>query len=122
MGTRMMHRAPAAASTPGSKLDVSSKSSYKGLSQMNVNDMYNTLPKCFTMELAVKTKVNKDQAEVERRKILTQEKTPTELGNIGSISELPIPSALQNIFAKSDAPEKPQRKSVQEKRKRNLTT
>ena len=29
--TRMMHRAPAVASTPGSKLDVSSKSSYKGL-------------------------------------------------------------------------------------------
>jgi len=126
--TRMMHRAPAVASTPGSKLDVSSKSSYKGLSQMNVNDMYNTLPKCFTMELAVKTKVNKDQAEVERRKILTQEKTPTELGNIGSISELPIPSALQNLFTRSEAPEKsekpekPKRKNMEEKRKRNLTT
>merc|ERR1711942_5134 len=97
--TRMMNRAPGAASTPGSKLDISSKASTKASSKMN-----------------------KDQEEASRRQKLTQEKTPTELGNIGSISELPIPSALQNIFAKSDAPEKPQRKSVQEKRKRNLTT
>merc|ERR1712096_199480 len=66
--------------------------------------------------------MGKNQEEASRRQKLTQEKSPTELGNIGSISELPIPSALQNIFAKSDAPEKPQRKSVQEKRKRNLTT
>jgi len=120
--TRMMNRAPGAASTPGSKLDISSKTSTKASSKMNVNDMYSTLPKSLTMELAVTTKVNKNQEEASRRQKLTQEKTPTELGNIGSISELPIPSALQNIFAKSDAPEKPQRKSVQEKRKRNLTT
>merc|ERR1712180_264688 len=120
--TRMMNRAPGAVSTPGSKLDISSKTSTKASSKMNVNDMYSTLPKSLTMELAVTTKVNKNQEEASRRQKLTREKTPTELGNIGSISELPIPSALQNIFAKSDAPEKPQRKSEQEKRKRNLTT
>jgi len=125
--TRMMNRTPAA-STPGSKLDVSSKSSTKGLSKMNINDMYSTLPKSLTMELAVTTKVNKNPEEVERRMKLTQEKTPTELGNIGSLADLPIPSALQNIFGKSDAPdapdapEKPQRKNIEEKRKRNLTT
>jgi len=124
--TRMMSRAPAApsaaASTPGSKLDITSKNSTKASSKMNVNDMYSTLPRSLTMELAVTTKVNKDQGEAERRQKLTQEKTPTELGNIGSLSELPIPSALQNLFAKSDAPEKPKRKNMQEKRKRNLTT
>jgi len=120
--TRMMNRPPGAASTPGSKLDISSKNSTKASSKMNVNDMYSTLPKSLTMELAVTTKVNKNQEEAYRRQQLTQEKTPTELGNIGSISELPIPSALQNIFAKSDAPEKPERKNAQEKRKRNLTT
>ena len=79
--------------------------------------MYSTLPRSLTRELAVTTKVNKDQGEAERRQKLTQEKTPTELGNIGSLSELPIPSALQNLFAKSDAPEKPQRKNMAEKRK-----
>jgi len=126
--TRMMNRTPAAASTPSSKLDVSSKSSSKGMSKVNVNDMFSTLPKVLTMELSVKTKINKDQDEVERRKKLIGEKSPTELGNIGSISDLPIPSALQNIFTRSDAPnaaakpEKPKRKNIEEKRKRNLTT
>merc|ERR1711874_710447 len=107
---------------PASTAASGDKQTSRTPSKMNVNDMYSTLPKSLTMELAVTTKVNKNQEEAYRRQQLTQEKTPTELGNIGSISELPIPSALQNIFAKSDAPEKPQRKSVQEKRKRNLTT
>merc|ERR1711957_434560 len=107
----MGNRTPAAASTPSSKLDISSK----GRSKVNVNDMFSTLPKVLTMELSVKTKINKDQDEVERRKKLIGEKSPTELGNIGSISDLPIPSALQNIFTRSDAPnaaakpEKPKR-------------
>ena len=79
--------------------------------------MFNTLPKSLTMELAVVNKVNKNQEEVERRQKLTQEKTPSELAHIGSISDLPIPAPLQNLFAKSEAPEKPARKSMQEKRK-----
>ena len=64
-------------------------------------------------------KVNKDPEEVERRKKLCQERTPMELGNIGSLSELPIPAPIQNLFSKSDAdkPEKPQRKNMEEKRK-----
>merc|ERR1712165_660814 len=65
--TRMMNRAPGAASTPGSKLDISSKTSTKASSKMNVNDMYSTLPKSLTMELAVTTKVNKNQEEASRR-------------------------------------------------------
>merc|ERR1711973_120187 len=68
--TRMMNRAPGAASTPGSKLDISSKTSTKASSKMNVNDMYSTLPKSLTMELAVTTKVNKDQEEASRRQKL----------------------------------------------------
>jgi len=119
--SKLVSRGPAA-SSPGSKIDISSKSSTKASSKMNINDMYSTLPKAFTMELAVTTKVNKDQEEIARRQKLIQEKTPAELGNIGSLSELPIPSALQNLLTKSEAPEKPKRKSTQEKRKRNLTT
>jgi len=119
--SKLVSRGPAA-SSPGSKIDISSKSSTKASSKMNINDMYSTLPKAFTMELAVTTKVNKDQEEIARRQKLIQEKTPAELGNIGSLSELPIPSVLQNLLTKSEAPEKPKRKSTQEKRKRNLTT
>ena len=64
-------------------------------------------------------KLHKDAEEVERRKKLCQERTPMELGNIGSLSELPIPAPIQNLFSKSDAdkPEKPQRKNMEEKRK-----
>merc|ERR1719507_878731 len=85
-------------------------------SKMNVNDMYSTLPKSLTMELAVKTKIN-DPAVVEERRKLTAEHTPMELGNIGSLADLPIPTPISNLFNKpaADTPEKP-------KRKRNLTT
>jgi len=102
-------------------------SSSKTPSRMNLNEMYATLPKslpkAFTMELAVSTKVE-NQAVVEKRKKLTQEMTPMELGNIGSISELPIPTPISNLFHKAanDTPTKPKRKNMEEKRKRNLTT
>ena len=89
-------------------------------SKININDMYATLPKSLTMELAVVTKVNKNQEEVERRKKLCQEKSPSQLGNIGSLTDLPIPAPIQNIFAsKGEAPVKPKRKSpdLAEKRK-----
>ena len=89
-------------------------------SKVNINDMYSTLPKSLKMELAVSVKVNKDPEEVEKRKKLCQERTPMELGNIGSLSELPIPAPIQNFFSKSEAadkPDKPKRKNMEEKRK-----
>ena len=106
---------------------------------MNLNDMYSTLPKSLTMELAVKTKVIvafskpfpphslqiNDPAVVEERRKLTAEHTPMELGNIGSMADLPIPTPISNLFNKqaADTPEKPKRKkNMEEKRKRNLTT
>merc|ERR1719507_984375 len=92
-------------------------------SKMNVNDMYSTLPKSLTMELAVKTKIN-DPAVVEERRKLTAEHSPMELGNIGSLADLPIPTPISNLFNKpaADTPEKPKRKkNMEEKRKRNLT-
>merc|ERR1719450_461689 len=99
-------------------------SSTKSMSKVNINDMYATLPKSLTMELAVACKVNANQEEVEKRKKLCQEKTPTELGNIGSLSDIPIPAPIQNLFSRPEAPSKPKRnsKDLTEKRKRNLTT
>merc|ERR1719266_3041836 len=100
------------------------KQSSRTPSKMNVNDMYSTLPKSLTMELAVKTKIN-DPAVAEERRKLTAEHTPMELGNIGSLADLPIPTPISNLFNKpaADTPEKPKRKkNMEEKRKRNLTT
>merc|ERR1719331_2573300 len=65
-------------------------------SKMNVNDMYSTLPKSLTMELAVKTKIN-DPAVVEERRKLTVEHTPMELGNIGSLADFPVPTPISNL-------------------------
>merc|ERR1712168_1089775 len=125
--TKIMTRAPSA---PGSKLDLDGKGSSKAPSKMNLTEIYATLPKSLpkslTMELMVTTK-DEDQDLVASRKKLIEEKTPMELGNIGSISDLPIPAPLENLWAKtkaddSNAPEKPKRRNLEEKRKRNLTT
>ena len=61
---------------------------------------------------------------VEERRKLTEERSPMELGNIGSIADLPIPTPISNLFNKpaNDTPVKPKRKNMEEKRKRNLTT
>ena len=64
--------------------------------------MYATLPKSWKEQnLITKVKVEEDPIELERRRNLTQEKTPAELAQISSISDMPIPSALEN-FLKSD--------------------
>merc|ERR1712226_77211 len=113
---------PRPASTAASV--VGEKQTSRTPSKMNVNDMYSTLPKSLTMELAVKTKIN-DPSVVEERRKLTAEHTPMELGNIGSLADLPIPTPISNLFNKpaADTPEKPKRKkNMEEKRKRNLTT
>lgn len=59
---------------------------------------------------------------VEERRRLTAEHSPMELGNIGSLADLPIPQPISNLFHKtpsSDTPVKPQRspRSIEEKRK-----
>jgi len=118
-GTRSESRAK---SSPAADADSNAT---KSLSKININEMYATLPKSLTMELAVASKVNKNQDEVERRKKLCAEKSPSQLANIGSLSDLPIPAPIQNIFSsKSGTATKPKKKSpdLAEKRKRNLTT
>ena len=56
--------------------------------------MYATLPKSWKEQnLITKVKVEEDPIELERRRNLTQEKTPAELAQISSISDMPIPSA-----------------------------
>merc|ERR1719499_1934827 len=67
---------------------VAISSNTTSMSKVNINEMFSTLPKSLTMELAVASKIGKNQDEVERRKKLCQEKTPTQLGNIGSLSDI----------------------------------
>merc|ERR1711962_1695563 len=110
----------------------------KSPSKLNLNDMYATLPKSLpkslTMDLAVSSVVE-DQNMVEQNRKLTQEKSVLELSKIGSISDLPIPTPISNLFHKTpgesktpgevaadDTPTRPKRRNMEEKRKRNLTT
>merc|ERR1711962_1138234 len=110
----------------------------KSPSKLNLNDMYATLPKSLpkslTMDLAVSSVVE-DQNMVEQNRKLTQEKSVLELSKIGSISDLPIPTPISNLFNKTpgesktpgevaadDTPTRPKRRNMEEKRKRNLTT
>merc|ERR1719292_13688 len=75
------------------------------------------------------------QNMVEQNRKLTQEKSVLELSKIGSISDLPIPTPISNLFNKTpgeskapgevaadDTPTRPKRRNMEEKRKRNLTT
>ena len=41
-------------------------------SKVNINEMFSTLPKSLTMELAVVSKINKNQDEIEKRRTLCQ--------------------------------------------------
>jgi hypothetical protein len=61
---------------------------------------------------------------VEERKRIIEAHTPMELGHIGSLADLPIPTPISNLFNRqaADTPVKPKRKNMEEKRKRNLTT
>ena len=64
--------------------------------------MYATLPKSWKEQnLVTKVKVEEDLDKLAERQKLTQEKTPAELAQISSISDMPIPTALEN-FLKSD--------------------
>merc|ERR1712226_472187 len=119
--TRMMEKREHSAhnGTNGAAVAAEEKlemSSVKAPSKMNLNDMYSTLPKslprALTMELAVSTKVE-DQAVAEQHQKLTQERSVMELGNIGSISDLPIPAPISNLFTKTpgeETPTKPKRR------------
>ena len=48
-------------------------------SKININDMFSTLPKSLTMELAVACKVKDDQVEVGRRRKLVEDNTPSQV-------------------------------------------
>lgn len=62
-------------------------------------ERYMTLPKSWReTKLVTQVKVEQDHEELARRKNLTQSKTPAELSQISSLSDLPIPSALENLL------------------------
>ncbi len=47
----------------------------------------------------LQVKVESDEDELRRRQAQAQERTPAQLAQMASVADLPVPSALQNIFA-----------------------
>ena len=73
--------------------------------------MYDNLPHSLTQkQLLVKTKVEEDPEVLKKRQDLVATKKPAELAHIGGFNELPVPTALENIF-KGGPPTAPRRKS-----------
>jgi hypothetical protein len=96
--------------------------------------MQNLVPDFLKTELAVTTKVEANQEQLDQRRRLVGEKTVAELGDISSLADLPIPKPLLQLWnggfsggggAVSDRDRRGSkasgRSSTAEKRLRNLT-
>merc|ERR1712106_354459 len=77
-----------------------------GSPQSFKESIYETLPRSMReTQLLVKSKVDVDEEKVKERQELTRTKSPTELSQISSISDLPIPAPVENLLKKKSEPE-----------------
>ena len=58
-------------------------------------DIYASLPRSLKKELLVRSKVEEDEEELKSRQNLVETKTPAELSQIHSLSEVPLPSRVE---------------------------
>jgi len=65
--------------------------------------MYNTLPRSWrTQNLVTSVREITDPEELARRKQLIETKSPAELANITSFSDLPVPSKIKSFMSPSE--------------------
>ena len=76
--------------------------------------MYDNLPRSLQQQCLVRTKVEEDEEVLKKRQEIVATKKPAELAQIGGLSDLPVPTALENIF-KGGPPTAPRRKSRDER-------
>ena len=62
--------------------------------------LYENIPKALRANLLVRTKKEIPDETLRKRQEATRAKTPTELGNISSISDFPVPSSVENLFGR----------------------
>ena len=67
---------------------------------MNLEDMYNTLPRSLKTELLTSSRVMEDPEELALRKELIATKTPKELSAITSLDEFPLPTKIETLVRK----------------------
>ena len=71
----------------------------RGPSRGPASGIYATLPRGLTQDLQVKVKESEATEAMKGRKALVEAKSPAELSQIGAFSEIPVPRAIENIFA-----------------------
>ena len=59
--------------------------------------LYNSLPNSLKSELMVKSRVE-DPAVVEERKMIVQNKSVSDLSQIRSVKDFPVPASIENFF------------------------
>ena len=66
------------------------------------SEIYATLPRSLTQELHVRSKEGGNEKVLKERKNLVEEKSPGQLGQIHSFSEIPVPRMIENWLSNSD--------------------
>ena len=65
--------------------------------------LYNTLPRSWrTQNLVTSQREMTDLQELQRRKALIENKSPLELANFSSISDIPVPSKIKRMMSPSE--------------------
>jgi hypothetical protein len=60
------------------------------------------LPESLKSECLVRAKIEKDEAVLKQRQELTRAKSPSELSEIRSFKDIPVPAFVQNIRKKKE--------------------
>ena len=60
--------------------------------------MYSNLPRSLKQECLVRAKVEANEDVLKERQKIVETTTPSDLAKFKSVSDIPIPSALENIF------------------------
>ena len=78
---------------------ISKPKDYTHLSPMAIHDtIYSTLPRSMKSELKVRTKQYDNPDDLRDRKELVGRKSPAELAEMKGLTDLPIPSPIQNFW------------------------
>ena len=70
-------------------------------SRMNLEDMYNTLPRSLKTEVLVASKIIDDPEVLQARQELIKTKTPKELSVISGLDDFPLPTKIETLVRKN---------------------
>ena len=67
---------------------------------LSARNLYETLPKSWKSEVLVKTKLGKPEVQRERAQLVSS-KSVSELSQVTSLSDIPIPTTIERLISKS---------------------